>query len=106
MAIGKSPLDPDTITKSAFTTPFGLFQFRVMPFGMENMPDTFQPVVDRLPDRLQDFTRAYLDDIAIHSNTWEENFHYIGMVMDQIRGAGLTVTPDKCHIGMSEVQYL
>lgn len=44
--------------------------------------------------------------IGTYSNTWEEHLYHIGIVLDRIRGEGLTVKPDKCHIVMSEVQYL
>ncbi|XP_044133676.1 uncharacterized protein LOC122926366, partial [Bufo gargarizans] len=100
------PLAEDAIPKSAFITPFGLYQFRVMPFGMKNAPATFQRMVDQLLGGLQSFACAYLDDIAIHSDTWEAHLEHIGVVLDRIRGAGLTLKPDKCHLGMAEVQYL
>ncbi|XP_063293534.1 uncharacterized protein LOC134578463 [Pelobates fuscus] len=100
------PLAEDAIPKSAFITPFGLYQFRVMPFGMKNAPATFQRMVDQLLGGLQSFACAYLDDIAIHSDTWEAHLEHVGVVLDRIRGAGLTLKPDKCHLGMAEVQYL
>ncbi|XP_040262454.1 uncharacterized protein LOC120978250, partial [Bufo bufo] len=100
------PLAEDAIPKSAFITPFGLYQFRVMPFGMKNAPATFQRMVDQLLRGLQSFACAYLDDIAIHSDTWEAHLEHVGVVLDRIRGAGLTLKPDKCHLGMAEVQYL
>ncbi|XP_040195045.1 uncharacterized protein LOC120928035 [Rana temporaria] len=100
------PLDAEAIPKSAFITPFGLYQFLVMPFGMKNAPATFQRMIDELLDGLQDFACAYLDDIAIYSQTWEEHLRHLGIVLDRIRDANLTLKPDKCNIGMSEVQYL
>lgn len=100
------PLEVEAIPKSAFITPFGLYQFRVMPFGMKNAPATFQRMIDELLDGLQDFACAYLDDIAIYSQTWEEHLRHLGIVLDRIRAANLTLKPDKCNIGMSEVQYL
>uniref|UniRef100_A0A8C5PCY7 Reverse transcriptase/retrotransposon-derived protein RNase H-like domain-containing protein n=1 Tax=Leptobrachium leishanense TaxID=445787 RepID=A0A8C5PCY7_9ANUR len=61
-------------------------------------------MVDRLLDGLQGFVGAYLEDIAIYSATWEEHLH-IETVLDRIHQAGLTLKPEKCHIGMAEVQY-
>ena len=100
------PLAEDAIPKSAFVTPFGLYQFKVMPFGMKNAPATFQRMVDRLLDGFQEFACAYLDDIAIYSGSWEEHLVHVGVVLDKIRAAGLTLKPEKCHLGMAEVQYL
>ncbi|KAM8953265.1 adhesion G protein-coupled receptor F5-like [Pelodytes ibericus] len=100
------PLAEDAIPKSAFVTPFGLYQFKVMPFGMKNAPATFQRMVDRLLDGSQEYACAYLDDIAIFSNSWDEHLTHIGAILDRIREAGLTLKPSKCHVGMAEVQYL
>ena len=100
------PLAEDARLKSAFITPFGLYQFRVMPFGMKNAPATFQRMVDQLLGGLQSFACAYLDDIAIYSDTWEAHLEHVGVALDGIKGAGLTLKPDKCHLGMAEVQYL
>uniref|UniRef100_A0A8C5QKE1 ribonuclease H n=1 Tax=Leptobrachium leishanense TaxID=445787 RepID=A0A8C5QKE1_9ANUR len=100
------PLAEEATPKSAFITPFGLYQFRVMPFGMKNAPATFQRLIDRLLDGLQGFACAYLDDIAIYSQTWEEHLEHVGTVLGRIRDANLTLKPEKCKVGMAEVQYL
>ncbi|XP_041439585.1 uncharacterized protein LOC121400486 [Xenopus laevis] len=100
------PLAPSAQEKSAFITPFGLFQFTVMPFGMKNAPATFQRLVNRLLDGMQDFAQAYLDDIAVFSQTWEEHMQHLQRVLTQIQNAGLTLKAEKCHLAMAEVQYL
>lgn len=100
------PLDPAAIPKSAFVTPFGLYQCRVMPFGMKNAPATFQRMADQLLEGFQDFACAYLDDIAVYSRTWEDHLKHLSMVLKRLQAAGLTLKPDKCHVGMAEVQYL
>ena len=53
--------------KTAFTTPTGLFQFTVMPFGLSGAPATSQRMMDRLIRGLEQFTGVYLDDIVILS---------------------------------------
>ncbi|XP_053561366.1 uncharacterized protein LOC128652452 [Bombina bombina] len=63
-------------------------------------------MVDRLLDGLQDYACAYLDDIAIYSDTWEDHLVHLGIVLDHLRVVGLTLKPDKCNIGRLEVQYL
>uniref|UniRef100_A0A803KCS2 Gypsy retrotransposon integrase-like protein 1 n=1 Tax=Xenopus tropicalis TaxID=8364 RepID=A0A803KCS2_XENTR len=100
------PLAPSAQEKSAFLTPFGLYQFTVMPFGMRNAPATFQRLVNRLLEGMQDFAQAYLDDIAVFSQTWEEHLQHLQRVFAQIQDAGLTLKPEKCHLAMAEVQYL
>ena len=50
--------------KTAFVTPFGLFQFNIMPFGLQGAPATFQRLMDHVIQGLQDYAVAYLDDLA------------------------------------------
>ena len=92
--------------KTAFTTPFGLFQFKVMPFGLNGAPASFQRMMDQVIDGLYTFTAAYLDDLVIYSNTWEAHMEHIQKVLQRLREAGLTVKPKKCQFGMEYCTYL
>ena len=92
--------------KTAFTTSFGLYQFKVMPCGLQGAPATFQRIMDRLLRGLEDFTSAYLDDLVIFSVTWEEHIQQIKQVLDQLRDADLTAKPKKCKFAMTECVYL
>ena len=78
---------------TAFTTPFGLFQFRVMPFGLQGAPATFQRLMDKVLQGLEDYAAAYIDDLVIHSTTWEEHLTQIQTVFQRLRLAGLTAKP-------------
>ena len=60
------PVSEDARAKTAFTTPYGLFQFRVMPFGLQGAPATFQRMMDILLGDVGDYAAAYLDDVVIH----------------------------------------
>eukprot|EP00731_Ephydatia_muelleri_P033526 Em0031g34a len=91
---------------TAFTTPFGLFQFRVMPFGLQGAPATFQRLMDKVLQGLEDYAAAYIDDLVIHSTTWEEHLTQIQTVFQRLRLAGLTAKPQKCQLGMSRCVYL
>ena len=62
------PVSKDAQAKTAFTTPYGLFQFRVMPFGLQGAPATFQRMMDILLGDIGDYAAAYLDDGEIHSS--------------------------------------
>ncbi|XP_065276934.1 killer cell immunoglobulin-like receptor 3DL1 [Emys orbicularis] len=55
------PLDPEARAKSAFTTPVGLFEFLVLPFGLKGAPATFQRLVDQLLRGMEDFALAYIE---------------------------------------------
>lgn len=74
------PLDQESRAKSAFATPYGLFQFNVMPFGLQGAPATFQRLMDR---GLEVFSAAYLDDVVVFSKTWEEHLTHIRAILDR-----------------------
>ncbi|XP_075056971.1 uncharacterized protein LOC142143159 [Mixophyes fleayi] len=65
-----------------------------------------QRLVDSLLEGQERHAVAYLDDIAVFSQTWEEHLIHLSSVLAKIAGAGLTIKPEKCQIGMNEVQYL
>jgi hypothetical protein len=77
-----------------------------MPFGLRNAPGTFQRLVDKLLSSCKDFAAAYLDDIIIFSNSWQEHVEHIRRVFDTIQGAGLTLKRSKCVFANASVEYL
>ena len=66
------PVHPKSIEKTAFTTPFGLYEFLVMPFGLTNAPATFQAFIDDLLEPHRNITRGLIDDICDFADTREE----------------------------------
>ncbi|KAJ1172733.1 hypothetical protein NDU88_004576 [Pleurodeles waltl] len=92
--------------RSAFSTPDGHYQFRVMPFGLKNAPATFQRLVNRVLAGKDAYCSGYLDDIAVHSSSWEEHLLYLKEVLQALQQAGLTIKASKCQIGQGSVVYL
>ena len=93
-------------SKTAFISPLGLFQFKTMPFGLCGAPATFQCLIDQVIQGSQPFTRAYLDDVVIFSNTWEEHLTHLCQVFQRLTDAGLTIKLKKCQFAMEECVYL
>ena len=62
------PISQDDIPKTAFCTPWGKFEFVVMPFGLRNGPAIFQRLMDSILEK--EICQVYIDDIAIFSETW------------------------------------
>uniref|UniRef100_A0A3B3HGA7 ribonuclease H n=1 Tax=Oryzias latipes TaxID=8090 RepID=A0A3B3HGA7_ORYLA len=91
---------------TAFRTPVVLFQFTVMPFGLHGAPATFQRLMDKVLYDISNFTAAYLDDIIVYSDTWEEHMKHLECVLERLQSAGLTVNPSKCDFAKAETQYL
>jgi len=100
------PLSSRSKELTAFRTPWGLHHFKTMPFGLHGAPPTFQRLMDQVLHGLSDFTSAYLDDIVIFSETWEEHLKHLQMVLRRIQEAGLTINPDKCALAKKEIEYL
>ena len=100
-------MSPDDIEKTAFTTHSGLFEFTVMPFGLCNVPATFQRLMETV---LEGLTRkqcfVYLDDILVISSTWEEHLQNLHLVFERLHEAGLRLKPRKCAFALREVTYL
>uniref|UniRef100_K7F0Q0 ribonuclease H n=1 Tax=Pelodiscus sinensis TaxID=13735 RepID=K7F0Q0_PELSI len=100
------PLTPTSKEKTAFPTPFGLYQFITMPFGLHGAAATFQRLVDRLLRPHQLYATAYIDDIVVYSQTWPEHLQHLEAVLKALEDANLTANPGKCHLGRREVTYL
>ena len=67
--------------KTAFVTPFGLYQFRVMPFGLQGTPATFQRMMDQLLRGLEEYEAAYLDNLVIYSDSLEDHMLHLAKVL-------------------------
>lgn len=93
-------LAPEAKEMTAFKTPFGMYQFKVMPFGLQGAPATFQRLMNFVLRDLSDFSAPYLHDVVVYSQTWEE---HVVEVLQCIRAAGLTINPRKCAVARREV---
>ena len=98
---------PEDCEKTAFVTPYGLFQFRVMPFGLTNAPATFQRLMERVLAGLHWTTcLIYLDDILIFSATVQQHFTRLREIFDRLKQAGLKIKPSKCLLLQKSIKYL
>ncbi len=100
------PLSAEARPKSAFSTPSGHWQYRTLPFGLHGAPATFQRLMDILLRPHQQYAAAYLDDVVIHSERWEDHLGWLRRVLMELRRAGLTANPCKCHLALFEAKYL
>ena len=97
----------DAVEKSAFSTPFGHFEFLKMPFGLTNAPAPFQRLMNRIfADRLDKDILVYLDDIIIFSESYEEDLATLQLVLTRLRQAGLKCQPTKCQLFRRSLVYL
>ena len=106
--------------KTAFRTPFGHYQFRVLSFGMTNAPATFQAVMNNLfspqnfnadgslnpRHELSDFAIVFIDDILVFNKTADEHKRHIEIVLSELRKHKLLLKPSKCVWAQTELPYL
>ena len=93
--------------KTAFVTHCGLFQFRVLPFGLCNAPATFQRLMNTvLAGLIYKTCAVYLDDIVIASPTFEQHLMDLDEVLSRLRAAGLSLKLAKCQFCLSELSFL
>ncbi|KAL0176991.1 hypothetical protein M9458_029321, partial [Cirrhinus mrigala] len=100
------PLTKSAKPKTAFSTPSGHWQYRTLPFGLHGAPATFQRMMDIILLPHQAYAAAYLDDVVVHSEAREEHLDRLRRVLSELRRAGLTANPRKCHLALSEAKYL
>jgi hypothetical protein len=95
------------VEKTAFTTHFGQFQFKVLCFGLTNAPATFQRVMNRIfGPYIGKFVLVYLDDILIMSRTAAEHLHHLRVVLGLLRQHKLYAKLSKCEFGQHSLKFL
>ncbi|CAH8564643.1 unnamed protein product [Dicrocoelium dendriticum] len=99
------PVAPDDIAKTAVITPFGLFEYLRMPFGLSNAAQTFQRFIHEVTRGLEG-VYPYLDDILIASSSDEEHLRHLDALFQRLTQHGVTVNPDKCELGQSSIDFL
>lgn len=85
---------------TAFSVPGrGQFRFKRMPFGLTNSPSTYQEMMDRLlmslPQGADNHIFAYLDDLCVVSETIEEHFHWLEILLKALSDANLEINEQK-----------
>ena len=99
------PMTADSVPKTAIVTPFGLWEFLRMPFGLKNAAQAFQRLLDGIFRQL-DFAFVYLDDILIASSSDDEHFDHLRQVFDLLSANDLVINKSKCVFGVTKLDYL
>ena len=90
---------------SAFVTPKGFYQYKVMPFDLKNAPATFQRMINHLLNDL-DACEANIDDVIVHSDTFQEHLLHIRALFVKLSNANVTVSLMKTELFHAVVEYL
>ena len=104
----QAPLGSSSRQATAFITSMGLFQWKRVPMGPKGAPSYFQSemVNTVFPGLIHHILEVYLDDIITWANTIEELADNLQQIFDRLRQFNITLNPEKCRFGMTEVEYV
>ncbi|GBN06510.1 Retrovirus-related Pol polyprotein from transposon 17.6 [Araneus ventricosus] len=93
--------------KTAFVTSDGLYEFKVIPFGLCNDPATFERMMDTVLGGLKwNICLCCLDDIIVYAPNSQEHKLRLRKVLKCIQEAGLTLNSNKCSFGKKKLTIL
>jgi hypothetical protein len=95
-----APQDQD---KTTFTSPWGTFSYKVLPFGLCNAPTTFQrAVIGIFSDMVNDCMEIFMDDFTPYGIDFDEALANLEKVLKRCIQSHLSLSTEKCHMMMSE----
>ncbi|KAL0197572.1 hypothetical protein M9458_006112, partial [Cirrhinus mrigala] len=93
--------------KTAFVTPTGHYEYRVMPYGLSISPSVFQTFMNEVfREFLHRFVIVYIDDILIYSRNMAEHRHHVQQVLHKLREHRLYLKLEKCEFHRPSVHFL
>ena len=95
-------LGKDSQAKTAFVTPFGKYEFNMLPFGLAQAPVYFQALINKVLKGLHKFAVTYSDDIIIFS----KNEEHLKIIFQRLKETGLKLKRSKCDFTKTQIQYL
>ena len=100
-------ISPESRHKTAFVTPWGFYQWERIPFGLMNAPANFQRYMENVISDLRGkCALPYLDDVIIHSTSFNDHVDHIRQVLQRIKKHGLKLKATKCDFFRKEVTFL
>ena len=104
-ALNQIDINPDDVEKTEVITPFGLFEYTAMCFGLSNAAQTFQRYADPALGDLW-FVFVYIDDILIASRALLQHLKQLKIVLDRLQTFGLQLNLSKWVIAKPQETFL
>ena len=99
------PVTSEDIQKTAIVTPFGLFEYVRMPYGLRNAAQTFQRFMGNVCRDLV-FVFVYLDDILVASTSEFEHKKHLRLLFETLASHNAVLNPAKCEFGVTSLGFL
>ncbi|KAL7631477.1 UNVERIFIED_CONTAM: hypothetical protein RMT77_018226 [Armadillidium vulgare] len=99
------PMDQKDIPKTAFVIPEGHYEFLKMPFGLVNSGATLVRTLRRILDGMKN-TDSFIDDLIIHTGSWDEHIKELSELLRRLSSAGFTIRPSKCMFAMEDIEFV
>ena len=99
------PVRPEDVPKTAIATPFGLFKFVRMPFGLKTAAQTFQRLRDNVMSQMNSVF-VYLDDVLVASPSAAQHERDLRQLFGTLKRFGLVLNVGKCVFGVQELDFL
>uniref|UniRef100_A0A6N2LKD6 Reverse transcriptase domain-containing protein n=1 Tax=Salix viminalis TaxID=40686 RepID=A0A6N2LKD6_SALVM len=99
-------IDPKDRYKTAFTVPFGQYEWNVMPFGLKNAPSEFQRIMNDIFNAYSTFCIVYIDDVLIFSHSIDQHFKHLHTFFHIAKQNGLVISKSKISLFQTRVRFL
>jgi hypothetical protein len=98
---------PEDVKKTALITKTELYDWTIMPFGLKNATGTFTRTMSEVFKELgSKFLKVFVDDLNVHSCSWDEHLLHLHMVLCTLRGVNLKLNPNKCSFAAKSITFL
>ena len=92
--------------KTAFITPFGHYEWNVIPCGLKNAPSEFQNIMNEIFNPFSKFCIIYIEDVLIFSKSIDEHWKHLYSFLSIIKFNGLVVSSPKIKLFQTKIRFL